>query len=99
MNMTITLRIEFLGVLTRLTKRKVVSLEFQSQIVIRDVISELVSRFSPEFKRVLIDPELNDPRSNFLIMLNGKEISALNGLETIVEDSDELVLLPVSHGG
>ena len=97
MNMTITLRIEFLGVLTRLTKRKVVSLEFQSQIVIRDVISELVSRFSPEFKRVLIDPELNDPRSNFLIMLNGKEISALN--ETIVEDSDELVLLPVSHGG
>lgn len=99
MNMTITLRIEFLGVLTRLTKRKVVSLEFQSQIVIRDVISELVSRFSPEFKRVLIDPELNDPRPNILIMLNGKEISALNGLETIVEDSDELVLLPASHGG
>jgi len=47
----------------------------------------------------LIDPELNDPRPNVLIMLNKKEISALNGLETGVKDGDKLVLLPVSHGG
>lgn len=93
------IRIELLGVLAGLAKRSTVSLELQSPIAVRDVISELVNRFSQEFKQALIDPELNDPRPNVLIILNKKEISALNGLKTGVEDGDKLVLLPVSHGG
>jgi len=99
MKMMAKIRIEFLGVLAGLAKRSTVSLELQSPIVVGDVISELVNQFSQEFKQALIDPELNDPRPNVLIMLNKKEISALNGLETGVKDGDKLVLLPVSHGG
>ncbi|MFX0092174.1 MAG: MoaD/ThiS family protein, partial [Candidatus Hodarchaeota archaeon] len=38
-------------------------------------------------------------RPNALILVNGKEISVLNGLETQVEDGDKIVLVPVSHGG
>lgn len=99
MKMMAKIRIEFLGVLAGLAERSTVSLELQSPIVVGDVISELVNRFSQEFKQALIDPELNDPRPNVLIMLNKKEISALNGLKTRVKDGDKLVLLPVSHGG
>lgn len=99
MKMMAKIRIEFLGVLAGLAERSTVSLELQSPIVVGDVISELVNRLSHEFKQALIDPELNDPRPNVLIMLNKKEISALNGLETGVKDGDKLVLLPVSHGG
>jgi len=99
MKMMAKIRIEFLGVLAGLAERSTVSLELQSPIAVGDVISELVNRFSQEFKRALIDPELNDPRPNVLIILNRKEISALNGLETAVKDGDKLVLLPVSHGG
>lgn len=99
MKMMAKIRIEFLGVLAGLAERNTVSIELQSPIAVGDVISELANRFSQEFKRALIDPELNDPRPNVLIILNKKEISALNGLETGVEDGDKLVLLPVSHGG
>ena len=53
----------------------------------------------PEFGRTLIDPELNDPRPNALILVKGKEIGVLDGLETKVERNDEIVLIPVSHGG
>jgi len=31
--------------------------------------------------------------------VNGKEISVLKGLETLVSDGDEVVLVPVTHGG
>jgi molybdopterin converting factor small subunit len=34
-----------------------------------------------------------------LIILDGKEISALQGLETEVKDYDEIVLVPMVHGG
>ena len=54
---------------------------------------------SPKLKRALVDPEMEDPRPNTLIIVNGKEISVLNGLETMLKDGDEVVFVPVLHGG
>jgi len=68
-------------------------------VVIRKVIHKLAETFSPEFKRTLVDPELNDPRPNALVLVNGKEISVLDGLETELNKGDEVVIVPVSHGG
>jgi molybdopterin converting factor small subunit len=34
-----------------------------------------------------------------LVLVNGREISVLNGLETRVKDEDEVVFVPVVHGG
>ena len=60
---------------------------------------KLVESLSVEAKRLLVDPELNDPRPNALILVNGKEINVLKGLETELKDGDEVTLIPVSHGG
>ncbi|MFN3622042.1 MAG: MoaD/ThiS family protein, partial [Nitrososphaerales archaeon] len=38
-------------------------------------------------------------RANTLILINGIEISALNGDKTNVKDGDTVTLIPVSHGG
>jgi molybdopterin synthase sulfur carrier subunit len=53
----------------------------------------------PKLKRSLIDQQLEDPRPNTLILVNGREISVLDGLETQVKDGDEVVLIPFVHGG
>jgi len=63
-----------------------------------DVIKDLAES-SPRLKRVLIDPELLDPRPNAVILVNRKEIAVLQGLETEVKGGDEIVLIPVTHGG
>ncbi len=97
--MTIEINIEFVGALRKLAGKDAVSLEFDSFIFVKDVIFKLANLFSKEFRQALVDPELNDPRPNVLILLNGTEISALEGLETRVENNDKLVLIPVSHGG
>ena len=53
----------------------------------------------PELKRNLVDQQLDDLGSNTLVLVNGMEISVLNGLETRLKDGDEIVLVPVVHGG
>lgn len=53
----------------------------------------------PVLKSVLFDPELDDPRPNSLILVNGCEVSVLNGLDTVLNDGDEVVLIPILHGG
>jgi len=71
-----------------------------SKITVRDAIKQLVS--DPALRAVkslLFDGEATDPRPNALIMVSGREIGTLDGLDTEVNESDELSLLPIAHGG
>ena len=97
--LTITIKVNFVGVLRELAGKSTVSLKINSSAIVKDVISELTNSFPSEFKQALIDSELDDPRPNMLVLLNKKEISVLDGLKTRVGNGDKLVLIPVSHGG
>ena len=67
---------------------------------VRSVVAELVSRQQYEnLSQLVLDGEGRDPRPNALIMVSGREIGALAGLETKLSDGDELSLVPVAHGG
>lgn len=67
---------------------------------VKSAISHLVSKQSlADLKKLLLDIETSDPRPNALIMVSGREINTLNGLDTKLINDDELALLPVAHGG
>jgi molybdopterin synthase sulfur carrier subunit len=94
--MTVTLR--FLGALRHSSGTDTLTLDCQEAASVLDLI-DAVTLHSPTLRRNLLDEQLENPTSNALILLNGKEISALNGLQTKVKDWDEVVFVPVVHGG
>jgi molybdopterin synthase sulfur carrier subunit len=96
--MTVEVNIRLLGAFRGLSGKSQLSLNLKEPTV-RSLVQKLSESFSVEAKRLLVDPELNDPRPNTLILVNGKEINVLKGLETALEDGDEVTLIPVSHGG
>ncbi len=97
--MVISIEIRFLGIFQRLSGKKRLKLELEGPVTARRVITKLTETLSTEFKQVLIDSKLDDPRPNALILVGGKEINALQGLETEVKNADEVVLIPMVHGG
>ncbi|MFB0501850.1 MAG: MoaD/ThiS family protein [Candidatus Bathyarchaeia archaeon] len=97
--MFIDVEVKFLGVFRQFSGRTRIPVKLEKPATVRKAIEKLTEAFSSEFRRMLVDPELEDPRPNALVLVNGKEISVLGGLETEVEDGDEIVLVPVSHGG
>ena len=96
--MTVKVRVRLLGVFRGFSGKSQLTLKVEKP-TIRNVVQALAKSFSPKAKRLLIDPELNDPRPNALILLNGREISVLKGLETEVKEGDEVTVIPVAHGG
>jgi MoaD family protein len=94
--MAITVR--FVGSLRASAGKSRLTLHLGKGASLREVITKIADD-KPRLKRALIDPELNDPRANSLILVNGKEIGVLQGLDTMLEDGDELTLIPVVHGG
>lgn len=98
--MRVKIRVRLLGVFRGFYGKGNVSLSFTTeQLTVLDVVKRISKSLPVESNRMLIDPELNDPRPNALILLNGKEISVLRGLETKIRDGDEVTLIPVAHGG
>jgi len=97
--MVICVSVRFLGIFQRLSGKKQFQVKLEEPAIIRDVVRKLTEAFSNDFKRVLVDSQLDDPRPNALILVGGKEISALQGLETEVNDAEEIVFVPMVHGG
>jgi MoaD family protein len=98
-NHIINVNVRLIGVFRELSGKSQFPIELEEPVVVRKLIHKLTETFSPEFKQTLVDPELNDPRPNALVLVNGKEISVLEGLQTEVNKGDEVVIIPVSHGG
>jgi sulfur-carrier protein len=94
----VPLTVKFIGALRHLSGKTQFTTNFQEEISIRGLLKK-ISQEIPELKRTFCDQELNDSRSNSLILVNGREISVLNGFETKLSDGDEIVFVPVVHGG
>jgi len=95
----INVKIRTIGVFKELFGDELLTIKLNKNATVKNVVQKLASSLPNESKRLLIDFEINDVWLNALVLVNGKEISVLNGLQTAVSDGDEIVLLPVSHGG
>jgi len=49
----------------------------------------------PGLGEVLFDADTGDPRTNFLILLNRKDVDVLGGLSAELADGDELAIVPL----
>jgi molybdopterin synthase sulfur carrier subunit len=90
--------VKFIGSFRSVSGKDKLALKLANSAPLRNVVKKIV-RELPKLKQALIDPELGEPRMNVLILVNGKEISVLQGLETVIKDGDEVVFVPVLHGG
>lgn len=90
--------VKFVGALRGISGKGRFTIKIKNETSLKELVKKIVKQH-PKLKSILIDPELEDPRPNALILVNGKEISVLKGLETVVRDGDEVVFVPVIHGG
>jgi molybdopterin converting factor small subunit len=97
--MVVTVEVRLLGIFQQVSGKKRFKLKLEEPATVRKAVMKLTETFSSEFKKVLVDAQLDDPRPNALILVGGKEINVLQGLETEVKDNEEIVLLPLVHGG
>ena len=94
--MEVTVR--FVGVFRSISGEKELTIKFRETDTVKTAIMKIIEEL-PGLERALIDSGLEDPRPNTLILVNGREIGVLNGLETVLKDEDEVVFVPVLHGG
>jgi molybdopterin synthase sulfur carrier subunit len=94
----VAVTLKFLGALRHACGKDTLTLDCPQNISVLDLVN-LVTLQAPALRPNLLDEQLAEPKPNALILVNGKEISILDGLNTKLCNGDELVFVPVVHGG
>ena len=92
------LTIKFIGAMRHITGKTQLTLNYEKEISLKELLAK-ISQEKPAFEKSFSAQQMTDSTSNALILVNGREISVLNGLETRLCDGDEIVFVPVVHGG
>jgi molybdopterin synthase sulfur carrier subunit len=66
---------------------------------IQDLISRMVERWGDRLSSYLFQPRSDRPLSHIRLMVNGRDIEFLNGMETVLQEGDEFMMLPLVSGG
>lgn len=89
-------KVRFLGFLAKLYGYEETTIEISESSTLRELLKKIVKR-KTKFKNAVLKGE--DVRETILILINQKDIGVLNGLDTTLKDGDEIVFVPISHGG
>jgi len=89
-------KVRFLGFLARLYGCEETAVEIPENCTLRDLMKVIVKR-KTKFKNAVLNDE--GFKETVLTLINQKDIGVLNGLDTKLKDGDEVVFIPVSHGG
>ena len=92
------LTVKFIGALRHISGKTQLTINYEKGMSLKSLLLK-IDQESPKVGKSLGDPLTGDSASNPLILVNGREISVLNGLETELSDGDEIVFVPVIHGG
>jgi molybdopterin converting factor small subunit len=89
------IKIDFIGIVNGKSAEKIQ--EFDEGTDILTLLHELVQLYRGSNHHLL--SSVQRLRSSTLILVNQKEISVLEGLETRLHDRDKVTIVPITHGG
>jgi molybdopterin synthase sulfur carrier subunit len=76
-----------------------VQLEVPAGSSVMDVIARLADRMGEQCVPALLEAVGGRPQRHLRIMLNGRDIGFLGGLDAVVREGDEILVLPPAGGG
>jgi molybdopterin converting factor small subunit len=91
-----TITVTFYGPLERWSGKKVFRAEGTS---VREVFVALESQIGKSVLEHIVQSETGKIKSHFHVLLNGKDIEPLNGLDEKVKDGDIITCVPPVGGG
>ncbi len=91
-------------VYTILTLKKVIGQrEFEVSLApgstVKDLLSWMLNKWGDELSPHLFRPGSDSLLPHIRLMVNGRSIEFLKGMETILQDGDEFLMLPLVSGG
>lgn len=85
------------GSVRKLLKESIIDIEVPEESTVRDVITKVVELGGEDLRKLIMHND--DISGNLIVMLNKKDVETLGGIEIVVQECDEVAILPHVQGG
>lgn len=94
----IKVKVKFFTTLREIVDKKEEQIELSRSVTVEALLRQLSKMYGKEFEDYVYD-ELGNIRGHLQFLVNGKSITALQGLKTKLKENDQIAILPPVGGG
>ena len=91
-------KIKFLSVLIDVTDVEELDLQMEDNSSLSNLLEQLALKYGTKFEETIFKSS-NGLNKYILITMNGRDIRALDGLNTIIKSNDDISFIPAIAGG
>jgi len=92
-------KVHYLGFIKNLIKRAEDEFELEEGASLSDVLTRIAGLYGRPFKREFYEPGLKDVKMGFVVTVNGILMGQLNGMDTQLNNGDNIILMSLMSGG
>ena len=92
-------KVKFFALVRELTGRKEELVDLGDQATVRTLLGKLVEEHGAKFRDYIFDPASNEPKGHVQFLMDGRNITLMQGLDTTLKDGTSLAILPPVGGG
>ena len=95
----ITVKVHTILTLKKIIGRGETEISLPEESDLKALLSHIVDIWGDRLSSQIYEPGTETILPHIRLMINGRDVAFLNGMETILHDGDELLMLPPASGG
>jgi molybdopterin synthase sulfur carrier subunit len=92
-------KVKFFALVRELTGKREEIVDLNDQATVRTLLGKLVEEYGVKFRDYIFDPVSQEPRGHVQFLLDGRNITLMQGLDTALREGTSLAILPPVGGG
>ena len=92
-------KVQYLGFIKNITKRDDDEFELEDSASLSQLLSKIAGIYGKPFKKEVYEPGLKDVKMGFVVTVNGVLTGQLKGVNTQLNNGDNVILMSLMSGG
>jgi len=93
------IKVHYISLVKGFTKTSQDEFDLKEDSTLVDLLDNIAAKYGKPFSQEVYDPAKKEMKSTFVSMINGVLMDQLQGVNTVLKDGDNIILMSLVTGG
>jgi molybdopterin converting factor small subunit len=92
-------KVHYIGLIKTYTNTSQDEFSLSNNTILSELLDKIAKDYGKQFVNEVYDPIKKEMKTSFVVMVNGVLMDQLNGINTLLKESDTVILMSLVTGG